>query len=143
MSTAFSTTSAGSEVVVIDSSAILAILFREPEEDEFMARILTARVRLMSVVNSFEAGVVADHRRPKDPADDYDLLVSALGIDLVSVTPEQAAMAREAYRRFGKGNHPARLNLGDCFAYALSRLNAEPLLFKGEDFRLMDVTPAA
>jgi ribonuclease VapC len=129
--------------VVIDSSAVLAILFREPEEEEFMTRILSAPVRLMSVVNSFEAGIVADHRPKKDEIDSYDYLLKALGIELATATTEQAAMAREAYRRFGKGNHPARLNLGDCFAYALSRLTAEPLLFKGDNFTLTDVQRAS
>jgi ribonuclease VapC len=71
-----------------------------------------------------------------------DRLIEVSGVKVVPVTAEQAGLAREAYRKYGKGNHPAKLNLGDCFAYALAKARGEPLLFKGHDFRRTDVEPA-
>ena len=71
-----------------------------------------------------------------------DELLKSLAIEIVTISPEQADLAREAYQKFGKGNHPAKLNLGDCFAYALAKARGEPLLFKGDDFRLTDIEAA-
>jgi ribonuclease VapC len=96
----------------------------------------------MSPVNYLEASVKADDPRHPRKGMEFDPLLSALSVTLASVTPEQARLARSAYQRFGKGNHPARLNLGDCFAYALAKARSEPLLFKGSDFALTDIEPA-
>lgn len=103
--------------------------------------IATAPDPVMSPVNFLETAIRAD-ALGEVVSGGLDALMDAGGITIVQVTPEQAYLAREAYRRFGKGNHPARLNLGDCFAYALSKARGEPLLFKGDDFRLTDVEAA-
>jgi ribonuclease VapC len=125
--------------MVIDTSALVAILFEEPDGDAFLQRIVDDPVRLVSAGTLLEAGIVADNHsnRRKGPA--LDALLATLGTRVEPVTEEQARVAREAYRRFGKGNHPAGLNFGDCFAYALSKAAGEPLLFKGGDFARTDV----
>ena len=129
--------------MIIDASALLAILFDEPEVDRFTRLIHRSAHPAISPVNFLEAGIRADN--PKTPAKGpaLDTLMIALGIEVASVTAEQAQMAREAYRHFGEGNHPARLNLGDCFAYALAKAHREPLLFKGDDFVKTDIEAAA
>ena len=96
----------------------------------------------MSPVNFLEAAVRIDQYGSEDKSQKLDQLIQAFSIDIVNVTPEQTRLAREAYRRFGKGNHPAKLNLGDCFAYALAMARREPLLFKGDDFRMTDIEAA-
>lgn len=125
--------------MVIDTSALLAILLNEPDGDALLQQIVDDPVRLMSAGTLLEAGIVADNipNRSKGPA--LDALLSTLGVRIKSVTEEQVRLAREAYRRFGKGNHRAALNFGDCFAYALSKSSGEPLLFKGADFPATDV----
>jgi ribonuclease VapC len=127
--------------MVIDTSAIIAIILEEPDGDAFLQRIVDDPVRMMSAGTLLEAGIVADNNpnRRKGPA--LDALLSTLGVRVEPVTEEQARLAREAYRRFGKGNHRAALYFGDCFAYALSKLSGEPLLSKGTDFAATDVTP--
>jgi len=128
--------------MIIDSSVIVAILRREREADAFGEAMDQAPTRRVSAVNYVEAAVVIDSRR--------DLIVSRALDDLLrqsqtiieAVTPEQAKLARETYRLYGKGRHRAGLNLGDCFAYALAKDKGEPLLFKGEDFRKTDVDVA-
>lgn len=96
----------------------------------------------MSPVNYLELALRLDRGKTPELSQAVDPLVKKLNIRLVSVEPEQAQLAREAYARYGKGNHPAKLNLGDCFAYALAKARSEPLLFKGEDFRQTDVEAA-
>ena len=127
--------------MVIDTSALLAILLEEPDGDALLQAIIDDPVRLISAGTLLEAGIVADNNpnRRKGPA--LDALLSATDVRVEPVTEEQARLAREAYRRFGKGNHRAALNFGDCFAYALSKLSGEPLLFKGADFPATDVVP--
>jgi len=127
--------------MVTDTSAIIAIILEEPDGDALLQRIVDDPVRMMSAGTLLEAGIVADNNpnRRKGPA--LDALLSTLGVRVEPVTEEQARLAREAYRRFGKGNHRAAFNFGDCFAYALSKLSGEPLLFKGTDFAATDVTP--
>jgi len=93
----------------------------------------------MSVVNMFESSIIADHARTSDGGWRLDALISSLGLRIEPATLDHAAIARRAYRDFGKGNHPARLNLGGCFAYALAKSRSEPLLFKGGDFALTDM----
>lgn len=96
----------------------------------------------MSVANWFEASIVVDNADDPAAAGSYDALIAELGIEITPVSPEIAAAARVAHRRFGRGRHPAKLNFGDCFAYALASVTGEPLLFKGNDFSQTDITPA-
>ena len=128
--------------MVIDASALLAILFREPERDIFVTAVAEAGVRLGGTVNAFEAAVVVATRKGPEGSRELDLLFHSAGIEIVSFTDAQLRLAREAYARYGKGRHPAGLNLGDCCAYALARHTGEPLLFKGADFARTDVISA-
>lgn len=129
--------------MVIDTSAILAILLNEPERRSFNEKIEGDPVCLMSAASYFEAAIIIDNRVGHDRGRDLKLLVVEAGIEIMPVTLEQAEIAREAYRRFGRGNHSAGLNFGDCFAYALAKTSDEPLLFKGSDFSRTDLLPAA
>jgi ribonuclease VapC len=129
--------------MVIDTSAILAVLFKESERDAFAEAMAAAARRLVSAVSYVEAAVVVLARKGSAGVHDLELLVHRAGFDLVGFDRAQAALAREGYERFGKGRHRAGLNLGDCCAYALSRYSGEPLLFKGEDFAKTDVIAAA
>jgi ribonuclease VapC len=126
--------------MVVDSSALLAILQDEPERRAFNEAIEAAASRALSVVNFVEVSIVVETRFGAAGLREFDLFLERAGIELVGVDPEQAGLAREAFSRFGKGRHPAGLNLGDCFAYALARSRGEPLLFKGEDFPRTDLT---
>jgi len=130
--------------VIVDASAILAVLLEEPEGGEMEDLLLLAARQdlVMSPVNYLEAAVKLDNLSGSNKGAELNNLLNDFGIDLVQVTPAQAYLAREAYQKFGKGNHPAKLNLGDCFAYALAKARGEPLLFKGDDFRLTDVEAA-
>ena len=127
---------------MIDSSALIAILQDEPERAAFVRKLGADRVRLLSAANWLEAAIIVDDRFGENGARDLKLFVLEAAIEIVPVTAAQAELARAAYRRFGRGNHPARLNYGDCFAYALARETGEPLLFKGDDFSRTDI-PAA
>ena len=127
--------------MIVDASALLAVFLREPERPRFRELIANAPEAVMSPVNFLEAAVRAD-ALGKAESEGLDRLFETSGIAIVPVTAQQAHLAREAYQKFGKGNHPAKLNLGDCFAYALAKTRSEPLLFKGNDFRLTDVEPA-
>jgi ribonuclease VapC len=117
----------------------LAVLFDEPDADRYERAIASATTCRMSVANCLEAIMVVESRMGVDGGRQLDDLVETAGIELMPVTIEQAQSARRAWRRFGKGNHPAGLNFGDCFAYALSEITGEPLLYKGDDFALTDV----
>jgi ribonuclease VapC len=127
--------------MIVDASAILAILLREPERYEFRRIIAEAAEPVISPFNFLEASVRAD-KLGEAESKGLDAIIAAGGIDIVPTTAEQAMIARDAYARYGKGNHPAKLNLGDCFAYALAKARSEPLLFKGEDFRQTDIEAA-
>lgn len=120
--------------MIIDTSALLAIVFDEADGPELLRLVVEAPLRLMSAANVLEAWIIVDrHENPnKSPA--LDALIETLGIDIEPVTVPQARLARQAYKTYGKGNHPAGLNYGDCFAYALAKATGEPLLFKGNDF---------
>jgi ribonuclease VapC len=128
--------------MVVDSSAILAVLFKEPERDAFAAAIADAGARLVSSVNAFEAAIVVAARKGPSGVRELDLFFHHAGIEVVSFTEAHLRLAREAWERYGRGRHPAGLNLGDCCAYALARHSGEPLLFKGEDFGRTDVPRA-
>lgn len=114
---------------------------REPERDAVLAALAQGDLK-MSAVTYFEFGLVADRVGDAAVSEAAFDWIDDLGVEVVPVTATGARLARDAYRRFGKGNHPARLNFGDCFAYALSKESGEPLLFKGEDFALTDVASA-
>jgi len=124
--------------MVIDSSAVIAILRNEPEASGFKNAILRAEPRLMSAVTKLEAGMVAIARRDAAAVTELDRLLAELLITIIPFDDHQADIAREAFARYGKGRHPAGLNFGDCAAYALSVAEAEPLLFKGTDFGATD-----
>ena len=128
--------------MVVDSSAVLAILFDEPERDAFADALSDAGLRLMSSLNVLEAAVVVSSRKGPYGARELDLLLHRAEFEVVSFTSDHLRLARDAYERYGKGRHPAGLNLGDCCAYALARHTGEPLLFKGDDFPRTDVVPA-
>jgi ribonuclease VapC len=125
--------------MVIDTSALLAILLDEPERRPYNEAIEGADARAMSVATFVEASIVLEARRGAEGVRDLDLFIERAGIELVDVTAEHGRMARQAYARYGKGRHDAGLNYGDCFAYALAIARGEPLLFKGDDFSRTDV----
>ena len=128
--------------MVIDSSAVLAILKQEPLAARCALAIANDPVRLMSAAGLVEAGTVMQARFGDDGARELDALLRRAQIEIFPFDAEQAAIAREAFRRFGKSRHPAGLNLGDCFAYALASYRDQALLFIGDDFARTDLTPA-
>jgi ribonuclease VapC len=128
--------------VIVDSSVIVAILGAESDARAFADAIEEAVDCSLSVVNYVEAAVVLDSRRDAALSRRFDTFMREAQLRLEPVTVEQAKLAREAYRDFGKGRHRAGLNFGDCFAYALAKDKGEPLLFKGDDFRRTDVDVA-
>ena len=128
--------------MVIDTSALLAILFADPERERLASAISEAGIRLLSSVNALEAAIVVLTRKGPAGLREFDLLCHAAELEIVPFTGEHLVLAREGYQRFGKGRHPAGLNFGDCCAYALSRHSGEPLLFTGEDFARTDLEAA-
>ena len=128
--------------MIIDTSAVMTILFGEIGSERYDGTIAEATPCRMSIVNFVEAAMVLEGRRGTPAGQALDDYLAASNIELVPVTLEQAQAARRAWRRFGKGNHPAGLNFGDCFAYALAEVTREPLLFKGRDFELTDIEAA-
>lgn len=121
--------------MIVDSSAVMAILGGEPEGDDMIRAILADPRPRMAAPTYVECAIVADRRAAPATRARFDRIMAELGIEVVPFGADQATVAREAYRRFGRGSgHPAGLNLGDCFAYALAALTGEPLLFKGDDF---------
>ena len=128
--------------MIIDTSAVVAILFDEPEAESFQQRIAFTAPCRMSAVGYFEAAMVVEGRRGAAAARRFDIYLERASVELVSVTVEHARAARDAWRRYGRGNHPAALNFGDCFAYALAETAGEPLLYKGDDFALTDIERA-
>ena len=125
--------------MVLDTSAVLALLFNEPEADDIEIAIDEDPVRLMSAASCLETAIVVEARLGGAGGREFDLFVHKAAIELVAVTPAQVEVARDAWRRFGRGRHQAGLNFGDCFAYALAATSGEPLLFKGDDFANTDV----
>jgi ribonuclease VapC len=125
--------------MIIDTSALIGILDLEPEAERLARAIAAAPERMLSAANLVETGIVMLVRRGEEATRDLDLLLAKLKIDTVPVSTKQADLVRKAFRRFGRGRHPARLNFGDCFAYALAKDSAAPLLFKGNDFAQTDI----
>jgi ribonuclease VapC len=125
--------------MVIDTSAVLAILQREPERRSFLEAIEAADSTRMSVASFVESSIVIESRYGAEGLRDLDRFISRASIDLIPVDREQGQLARSAFSRFGKGRHRAGLNYGDCFSYAAAITLGEPLLCKGEDFIHTDV----
>ena len=128
--------------MIVDTSAVLAILFVEEDADRYELALARAENCRMSVANFLEAAMVVEGRGGTAAGDELDRLVDRAPIQLVEVTAEQTHAARLAWRRYGKGRHPAGLNFGDCFAYALAEVTQESLLYKGGDFAATDVESA-
>lgn len=130
--------------MIVDSSALIAIVLGEPEAPGFTSLITDADRVSISAATFVEAGVVVDAAGDPTLTGLFDDFLAAAEVVVEPVTPQQATIARQAYRDFGRGSgHPAQLNFGDCFAYALAKERSEPLLFKGNDFAPTDVIPAS
>ncbi len=125
--------------MVIDTSALLAIFLAEPDRKPFLDLIIQAETRLISAANVLETGIVLEAKRGEAAGREFDLFVVRAALQVVPVDSEQVEIARSAWRKYGKGRHPAALNFGDCFAYALAKFSCEPLLAKGTGFALTDV----
>jgi len=125
--------------MVIDSSAILAIILAEPEQDRFIELLTSADTRQMSAASVLETSMVLEARNGEAAGRELDWLLTRAQIDVVGVDREQIEVARAAWRKYGKSRHRAALNFGDCFVYALAKVTGEPVLAKGGDFRLTDV----
>ena len=128
--------------MVIDSSAVIAILLGEPEAARLVQAVAAASVRLMSSFSALECAIVIEARKGEAGARELDLLLHRAGVEIAAFDADQQEIARDAWRRFGKGRHPAGLNIGDCCAYALAVVSREKLLFKGTDFSRTDVAAA-
>ncbi len=127
--------------MVIDTSALIAILEDEAEAAQISQVIAQTEERLLSAASMLETSIVIENRRGETGKHDFERLLQKAVIKIVAVTEEQAEAARQAYRDYGKGRgHPAQLNFGDCFAYALAKVLKQPLLFKGNDFSKTDIT---
>jgi ribonuclease VapC len=125
--------------MVIDTSALVAMLNNEPEAQRFEAAVEEDHVRLMSTASYLETAIVIETRFGEAGGRELDLWLHRAAVDLVSVDADQADTARVAYRCYGKGRHRAGLNYGDCFSYALAKVSGQPLLFKGDDFARTDI----
>jgi ribonuclease VapC len=129
--------------MVIDSSAIAAILFSEPEASAFEQKIADDPIRLISAATLLEVSIIIESRLGVEGGREFELWLVRAGVEVMSVDSEQADIARRGWRRFGKGRHPASLNYGDCFTYALAIARDESVLFKGDDFAKTDVKRCA
>jgi ribonuclease VapC len=128
--------------MIVDTSAVLAILFEEDDAELYARALSESDSCRMSAANFAEAAIVVDSQTKDKGSRQFDAFVRRAGIAIEPVSEEQAHVARQAYADFGKGRHPAGLNFGDCFAYALAKVTGESLLFKGKDFQKTDITSA-
>jgi ribonuclease VapC len=128
--------------MVVDTSALVALLNMEPESARLAAALESDAVRLVSAATVVESSLVIESRYGSAGGRELDLLIAKAGLSVESVTREQADVAREAWRRYGKGRHSAGLNFGDCFSYSLAKVTGEPLLFKGNGFTHTDLSAA-
>lgn len=128
--------------MVIDTSAIVAIAFNEPEAETYEQKVVDAPRRFISAATVLELAIVIEARLGEAGAAELDLWLYKAGVEIVAVDAEQIAVARRAWRSYGKGRHPAGLNYGDCFSYALAKTRSEPLLYKGDDFSRTDIEAA-
>jgi ribonuclease VapC len=125
--------------MVIDTSALVAIFLSEPERQSFLDNIIAAETRLVSAATVLEVGIVLEARRGESAGREFDLFVVRANLQIIPVDAEQADLARSAWRKYGKGRHPAALNFADCFSYALAKATGEPLLAKRTDFASTDI----
>jgi ribonuclease VapC len=125
--------------MVVDTSALVAILSMEPEAARIATAIEADAQRLVSAATLVETGLVIESRHGADGGRELDLLIAKADLSIEPFTAQHAEIARDAWRRFGKGRHAANLNFGDCFGYALAKASGEPLLFKGDDFGRTDI----
>lgn len=125
--------------MILDTSALVAILFGEPEASHYTELIHAADRCAMSAANFVELSIVVERQAGPDAGRQCDIFLRRAGVVIEPVTVEQAHLARQAFLDFGKGRHAAELNFGDCFAYALAKVTGEPLLYKGEDFKKTDL----
>ena len=125
--------------MVTDTSALAAIFFGEPERQKFLEAIISVTTRMISAATVLETGIVVESRLGDAAGRELDLFLIRANFQIMPVDAEQAELARFAWRKFGKGRHPAALNYGDCFSYALAKWTGEPLLAKGTDFAATDV----
>lgn len=128
--------------MVVDTSALVAIFLVEPEAERFTRTIIEAPRATISAANLLEAGTILDARIGQEDSSELDEFIANVSLEVEPVTVKQVRIARQAYRTYGRGNHPASLNFGDCFAYALAKISGQPLLFKGGDFIQTDIEPA-
>ena len=128
--------------MILDTSPLVAILTKEQDSDRYVDAISHAPRCRMSAGNFLELSVVIEGQFGPDVLRQCDALIRRIGIVIEPVTVDQVHAARQAFHDFGKGRHPAALNFGDCFAYALAKITGEPLLFKGEDFKKTDIVSA-
>ena len=128
--------------MVVDSSILVAILYNEPEARRFATMLIDAERVSISAANLLEAAIVVDQQAGPAAGRQLDMLLDRADIIVVPVTEQHVRIARQAYLEYGKGNHRAGLNVGDCFAYALAKASGEPLLFKGNDFSHTDIEAA-
>jgi ribonuclease VapC len=129
--------------MIVDTSALVSILDQEAEAERLARAIAAASERMLSAANLVETGIVMQVRRGDEADRDLDLLLAKLKIDIIPVSGKQANLARKAFQHYGRGRHPAKLNFGDCFAYALAKDSSAPLLFKGSDFSQTDIMIAS
>lgn len=129
-------------MIVVDTSALAAVLLGEPDSDRYLEAMLLAGGRIISSPNLLEMHVVAARRGIEDHARKLDLLIAELDLRVEPFGSDELALARVAFDRYGKGRHPAALNFGDCFAYSLAKATGYPLLFKGDDFARTDAKAA-
>lgn len=125
--------------MVIDTSALVAIFLAEPERKLLLDLVLQAETRMISAASVLETGIVLEARRGESAGREFDLFLVRANLQIVAVDSEQTEIARSAWRKYGKGRHPAALSFGDCFAYALAKFTGEPLLAKGTDFAATDI----
>jgi ribonuclease VapC len=125
--------------MVIDTSALIAILCGEPEVEAFARALADDPKKLISTFNALETAIVVEAKKGEVGGRELDLLLHRAGIEIVALNLDQVELARSAWRNYGKGNHPAGLNIGDCCAYALAKYSGQPLLFKGDDFKQTDI----
>jgi ribonuclease VapC len=128
--------------VIVDSSALLAVILNEDDEPRFAAAMIDAPALRMSAANWVEAAIVVDSHKNAAAKVRFEDLIEALRLEIRPVMVEDAYWTRAAYNEYGRGHHRAQLNYGDCFAYALAKSSGEPLLFKGNDFSQTDIEPA-
>ncbi len=128
--------------MVIDTSALIAILLGEPDAETFARLIMDDSKKLLSAFSFLETSIVIEAKKGESGGRELDLLIHRAGIDIIPMDAEQSELARYAWRNYGKGRHPAGLNVGDCCSYALAKYSGEPLLFKGNDFFKTDIEQA-